>query len=1331
MADGLNRLRDSLFLLWRLPWIMVSLLLGTAAFLGALFQPPVPDPFTPTGTSVPTWLRYPIERNPHLRLPFISSNLHSLGLSLDGRTGLAVGENGTILKTMDRGDNWTPRTSGTSEALNSVAISADGRTALAVGNNGTILKTTDGGDKWTPRTNGTSEILNSVVISADGRTALAVGNNGTILKTTDGGDNWTPRTSGTSEALNSVVISTDGRTALAVGWNGAILQTTDGGDSWTKSTSGTSDRLTSVAVSTDGRTALAVGTFGMILKTTDGGDNWTPRASGTSEALVSVAISSDGRTGLAVGQFGTILKTTDGGDSWTKRTSGTSEILNSVSADGPTALAAGNYGTILKTTDGGNTWTARMRDPSDRLTSVAVSTDGRTALAVGNSGTILKTTDSGNTWTVQSSGTSESLTSVAVSTDGRTGLAVGSNGTILKTTDSGNTWTGRPSGTSGFLGSVALSNDGRTGLAVGKFALSESDTILKTADSGDTWTKRPSGTSENSGASLDSVAISADGRTSLAVGQSGTVVKTTDDGDNWTVRTSGTSAFLDSVTFSADGRTGLAVGQWGTILETTDGGDSWTKRTSGTPKPLYSVAMSADGRTALAVGDSGTILITKDGGDNWMPRTVGTSEPLYSVAMSADGRTALAVGWDGTLLTADGGETWRLLNAVDDYRKYPAPWTWIVFVLAVLALLPAFRSPPPPPVSEGISHHLVSDRPVEAGDPDPLQRRSIACTLSRFLRNENTEPPMTIAVTGDWGEGKSSLMNLVKAELEKNGTRTVWFNAWHHQKEQHLFAALLQAVRAQAIPSTWTLRGLGFRWRLVASRARRYKFWTFIALVLAGWSIHTLFAKPDIAFCIFQSLRDLKFGGISEKEATPVIPLVASLWITCRGFAAALKRSGVNPGRLLAAASGAFRVKAFGDQLGFRHRFGEAFKEVAEALQPNTLLILIDDLDRCRPEQVVETLEAVNFLVSAGPCYVVMGIAPEQVMYCVGLGFKEIAAEMAEAPNNDQDPEAWAREKRRDYARNYLEKLINIEVPIPELTDKGAGKLAEPVRSNGSPSEIRRGLWHFVRRLAAFAVVLAILSAGYVGARMYQDATTTPDQSQGSIDSQPPPTPSPEPSHAPDPGEESPPETGGAGGVVFRLGADDRTPWWIPLLALLLVFAIGVAIAVYIWRQQEDRIQDSPAFTKALRIWHPLVRARTNSPRRSPRQIKRFINRVRYLAMACESVADGTHDQPGESLIVAFAALQSISRNDPATQEQSLPTDLANLLAPSFRFPGDQSAAEIRQQLEGVLEKDDKRGIEETILSAILNHRNEFPDEAVTEQILSRFHEMALGIVVR
>ena len=169
MTYRLKMFGNRRFACWSLPLLVTSLALIVAAFLGAWLQPPVPNPFEPIGTSVLNWLRYPIERNAHLRLPFISGHLSSITFAGDWRTGWGVGSDGTILKTEDGGATWKPRPSGTSVWLESVTFAADGKTGWIVGQEGAVLKTRDGGDTWEPRSSGTTDWLESVSFTADGK----------------------------------------------------------------------------------------------------------------------------------------------------------------------------------------------------------------------------------------------------------------------------------------------------------------------------------------------------------------------------------------------------------------------------------------------------------------------------------------------------------------------------------------------------------------------------------------------------------------------------------------------------------------------------------------------------------------------------------------------------------------------------------------------------------------------------------------------------------------------------------------------------------------------------------------------------------------------------------------------------------------------------------------------------------------------------------------------------------------------------------------------------------------------------------------------------------
>ena len=48
--------------------------------------------------------------------------------------------------------------------------------------------------------------------------------------------------------------------------------------------------------------------------------------------------------------------------------------------------------------------------------------------------------------------------------------------------------------------------------------------------------------------------------------------------------------------------------------------------------------------------------------------------------------------------------------------------------------------------------------------------------LVEFMRHCST--PMTIAVQGDWGTGKTSMMRLLEKELKKENGSTLWFPTW-------------------------------------------------------------------------------------------------------------------------------------------------------------------------------------------------------------------------------------------------------------------------------------------------------------------------------------------------------------------------------------------------------------------------------------------------------------------------------------------------------------------------------------------------------------------------
>jgi photosystem II stability/assembly factor-like uncharacterized protein len=137
-----------------------------------------------------------------------------------------VGDNGTILKTVNGGTSWSAEPSGTNSKLVSVNF-PDAITGYAVGDSGIILKTDNGGTTWTVESSGTTLDLKSVYFT-NTQTGYIVGNGGILLKTSDGGATWADLSSGSSYNLNSVYFP-DANTGYTVGDYGTILKTLNGG----------------------------------------------------------------------------------------------------------------------------------------------------------------------------------------------------------------------------------------------------------------------------------------------------------------------------------------------------------------------------------------------------------------------------------------------------------------------------------------------------------------------------------------------------------------------------------------------------------------------------------------------------------------------------------------------------------------------------------------------------------------------------------------------------------------------------------------------------------------------------------------------------------------------------------------------------------------------------------------------------------------------------------------------------------------------------------------------------------------------------------------------
>ncbi len=235
----------------------------------------------------------------------------------------------TMSRTDDRGLNWGINLDIVKPWLKSIHFFND-TVGVAVGYDGTIIRTTDGGNNWThPVAPGNTyqRHFNSVFFIDNNTGYIAGGwpsNDSiqTILKTTDGGLTWNIQRDIPGYWLRSICF-TDPLHGLAVGDNGVILKTTDGGSNWNPValTGNIATRRFNEVEFISSTTGFIVGgnksndSVQTILKTIDGGDNWSIISDNLGYMLNSIDFANN-TIGYAVGDRGTVINTTNSGDLW-------------------------------------------------------------------------------------------------------------------------------------------------------------------------------------------------------------------------------------------------------------------------------------------------------------------------------------------------------------------------------------------------------------------------------------------------------------------------------------------------------------------------------------------------------------------------------------------------------------------------------------------------------------------------------------------------------------------------------------------------------------------------------------------------------------------------------------------------------------------------------------------------------------------------------------------------------------------------------------------------------------------------------------------------------
>ncbi len=546
----------------------------------------------------------------------------------------------------------------------------DSNNVIAIGDNGTIVRTSNGGIVWDYEF-GLARVHSSLrsLQFPDSLNGWCLAET-TVLRTRDGGKSWTTLLVSGARQYHALFFLDSQH-----GWMSAdtlLFYTTDGGDQWLPipSTHGVFPRN---LMFVDRYTGFAT-SRGSVYKSADGGYTWSLILIDSALASYTALFFADSLHGWAGGpawQFGAaFVHTTDGGRSWSDQylPDAWFTIRSIFFADTLHGWVVSD-GNAMFTSDGGSTWdTPAQAVSGSEVQSVRSTKDGRSVWVAGDQGFTGNLTQDQKHWRMRTNLLATFLYDIKF-VNPKVGWAVGDR--ILKTTTGGQSWFVQPSPGPTFCTSV-FALDSLTAWCA---AYGQPYSMLFTSNGGDTWIAQNLSTTRP----LYSVFF-INRNVGWAAGVAGTVRRTTNGGANWDSVFSGTLWDIGRI-FFLDSLNGWMVGNAGSVWKSTNSGMSWIQIPAPTyPYQLWDVQFITP-QIGWIAGES-SVYKTTNGGGSWIQLLPDDGRTIYWRLRFIDALHGWTGANTGLYATTNGGSTWEQAYTPISWVRsvdFVDPWNgWII-----------------------------------------------------------------------------------------------------------------------------------------------------------------------------------------------------------------------------------------------------------------------------------------------------------------------------------------------------------------------------------------------------------------------------------------------------------------------------------------------------------------------------------------------------------------------------------------------------------------------------------------------------------------------------
>lgn len=273
-------------------------------------------------------------------------------------------------------------------------------------------------------------------------------------------------------------------------------------------------------------------------------------------------------------------------------------------------------------------------------------------------------------------------------------------------------------------------------------------------------------------------------------------------------------------------------------------------------------------------------------------------------------------------------------------------------------------------------------------DQDFLNYSEVAELASELISNPKMLP-LSLGIFGGWGAGKSSMLRLLECSLNESSQDflIVKFDAWLYQGFDDARAALMEVVASTLMQAADADEGLVQKINKFSKRIDVLRVFGLVAdagATFAGFPTFGLLSKGA------QSIGHLINGDGSQEDYQGVKAAASDLKEKSQGLLKDTEKQ--TPPAEIAA-------------------FRKEFSEILGALG-KTLVVFIDNIDRCLPKNAIQTLEAVRLFLFLPQSAFVIAADEEMIRHAVSEHYGNLNERLV---------------------TDYLDKLIQVPIRVPRL----------------------------------------------------------------------------------------------------------------------------------------------------------------------------------------------------------------------------------------------------------------------------------------------------------